>query len=77
MPPPEYSTAYQTKLEQISEFRRVLQVFSASLCLSSVVIANISKETVQVEYEAEYERALVDVKDELREKEVKTNKKSF
>ena len=76
MPPPEYSTAYQTKLEQISEFRRVLQVFSASLCLSSVV-AHISKETVQVEYEAEYERALVDVKDELREKEVKTNKKYF
>ena len=26
MPPPEYSTAYQSKLEQISEFRRELQV---------------------------------------------------
>ena len=26
MPPPEYSTAYQTKLDQISEFRRELQV---------------------------------------------------
>ena len=47
MPPPEYSTAYQTKLQQISQFRRELQV----------------------EYEAEYERALVEVKEELREKE--------
>ena len=28
------------------------------------------KDIVQVEYEAEYERALVEVKDELREKEV-------
>ena len=30
MPPPEYSTAYQTKLDQISEFRRELQVTSCN-----------------------------------------------
>jgi hypothetical protein len=49
MPPPEYSTAYQGKLEEISQLRRELQV----------------------EYEAEYERALVEVKDQLREQEVR------
>ena len=47
MPPPEYSTVFQQKLEEISQFRRELQV----------------------EYQAEYERALVEVKDELKETE--------
>ena len=47
MPPPDYSTVYQHKLEEINQFRRELQV----------------------EYQAEYERALVDVKEELIEKE--------
>ena len=47
MPPPDYSTVYQQKLEEINQFRRELQV----------------------EYQAEYERALVDVKEELIEKE--------
>ena len=47
MPPPDYSTVYQHKLEEINQFRRELQV----------------------EYQAEYERALVDVKDDLIEKE--------
>ena len=47
MPPPDYSTAFQLKLDQISHFRRELQV----------------------EYHAEYERALVEVKDDLMEKE--------
>ena len=47
MPPPDYSTVYQQKLEQINQFRRELQV----------------------EYQGEYERALVDVKEELIEKE--------
>ena len=44
MPPPDYSTAFQLKLDQISHFRRELQV----------------------EYHAEYERALVEVKMRLR-----------
>ena len=47
MPPPDYSTVYQQKLEEINQFRRELQV----------------------EYQGEYERALVDVKEELIEKE--------
>ena len=47
MPPPDYSTVYQQKLEEINQFRRELQV----------------------EYQGEYERALVEVKDELTEKE--------
>ena len=47
MPPPDYSTVYQEKLEQINQFRRELQV----------------------EYQGEYERALVEVKEELIEKE--------
>ena len=47
MPPPDYSTAFQLKLDQISHFRRELQV----------------------EYHAEYERSLVEVKDDLMEKE--------
>ena len=47
MPPPDYSTVYQEKLEEINQFRRELQV----------------------EYQGEYERALVEVKDELTEKE--------
>ena len=47
MPPPDYSTVYQEKLEVINQFRRELQV----------------------EYQGEYERALVDVKEELIEKE--------
>lgn len=47
MPPPDYSTVYQHKLEEINQFRRELQV----------------------EYQAEYERALVDVKEDLIEKE--------
>ena len=47
MPPPDYSTDFQQKLEEINQFRRELQV----------------------EYQAEYERALVDVKDNLIEKE--------
>ena len=47
MPPPEYSSVFQQKLEEISAFRRELQV----------------------EYQGEYERALVEVKDELRETE--------
>ena len=47
MPPPDYSTVYQEKLEEINQFRRELQV----------------------EYQAEYERALVDVKENLIEKE--------
>ena len=47
MPPPDYSTVYQQKLEEINQFRRELQV----------------------EYQAEYERALVDVKEDLIEKE--------
>ena len=47
MPPPDYSTVYQEKLEEINQFRRELQV----------------------EYQGEYERALVDVKEELIEKE--------
>ena len=47
MPPPDYSTVYQQKLEEINTFRRELQV----------------------EYQGEYERALVDVKEELIEKE--------
>ena len=47
MPPPDYSTVYQEKLEEINQFRRELQV----------------------EYQGEYERALVEVKEELIEKE--------
>ena len=47
MPPPDYSTVYQHKLEEINQFRRELQV----------------------EYQAEYERSLVDVKEDLIEKE--------
>ena len=47
MPPPEYSTVFQCKLEEISALRRELQV----------------------EYRKEYEAALVDVKDALRETE--------
>ena len=47
MPPPDYSTVYQQKLEEINQFRRELQV----------------------EYQAEYERALVEVKEDLTEKE--------
>ena len=47
MPPPDYSTVYQQKLEEINQFRRELQV----------------------EYQGEYERALVDVKEDLIEKE--------
>ena len=47
MPPPDYSTVYQHKLEEINQFRRELQV----------------------EYQAEYDRALVDVKEDLIEKE--------
>ena len=47
MPPPDYSTVYQQKLEEINQFRRELQV----------------------EYQGEYERALVEVKEELIEKE--------
>ena len=47
MPPPDYSTEFQQKLEEINQFRRELQV----------------------EYQAEYERALVDVKENLIEKE--------
>ena len=47
MPPPDYSTDFQQKLEEINQLRRELQV----------------------EYQAEYERALVDVKDNLIEKE--------
>ena len=47
MPPPDYSTVYQQKLEELNQFRRELQV----------------------EYQGEYERALVDVKEELIEKE--------
>ena len=47
MPPPDYSTEFQQKLEEINQFRRELQV----------------------EYQGEYERALVEVKEELIEKE--------
>ena len=47
MPPPDYSTSFQVKLDEISHFRRELQV----------------------EYQAEYQRALVEVKDDLMEKE--------
>ena len=47
MPPPDYSTTFQLKLDEISTFRRELQG----------------------EYHAEYERALVDVKEDLMEKE--------
>ena len=47
MPPPDYSTTFQLKLDEISTFRRELQV----------------------EYHAEYERALVDVKEDLMEKD--------
>lgn len=73
MPPPEYSTVYQHKLDEISQFRRELQVESSS-CFSSFCscFPFFSCSCLdQVEYEAEYERALVEVKEELREKEVK------
>ena len=64
MPPPDYSTSFQLKLDQISHFRRELQVLP--LCRHH---DNATMHVTQVEYHAEYERALVDVKDDLRETE--------
>ena len=70
MPPPDYSTAFQLKLDQISSFRRELQVsttvlYCTVLCMCTVLYCTV----LQVEYHAEYERALTEVKDELMAKE--------
>ena len=65
MPPPDYSTSFQRKLDQISHFRRELQV-SVNMQTSMILQQGA---LLQVEYHAEYERALVDVKEDLRETE--------
>ena len=67
MPPPDYSTAFQLKLDQISSFRRELQV--STIVLYCTVYCVLYCTVLQVEYHAEYERALTEVKDELMAKE--------
>ena len=77
MPPPDYSTAFQLKLDQISSFRRELQVSTIVLYCTVLCIARCTVPyctvlfciVLQVEYHAEYERALTEVKDELMAKE--------
>ena len=68
MPPPDYSTAFQLKLDQISSFRRELQV-STTVLYCTVLYCVLYCTVLQVEYHAEYERALTEVKDELMAKE--------
>ena len=46
-------------------------VFLSWYCQKTSFYLASNQIIIQVEYEAEYERALVEVKDELREKEVK------
>ena len=69
MPPPDYSTAFQLKLDQISSFRRELQVSTTVLYCACVLCTVLYCTVLQVEYHAEYERALTEVKDELMAKE--------
>ena len=70
MPPPDYSTAFQLKLDQISSFRRELQVSTFVLyCTVLYCTVHVYCTVLQVEYHAEYERALTEVKDELMAKE--------
>ena len=53
--------------------------FCACHSINSIYLLNfaLKQRFAQVEYEAEYERALVEVKDELREKEVPTKFKNI